>query len=73
MNIQQGIQAVVDGADLAVEDAAGVMRQIMAAEATPAQFGSFVTALRDEGRNAGGDRRHGSRNAGGLAAIGPRK
>ena len=49
MNIQQGIQAVVDGADLAVEDAASVMRQIMAAEATPAQFGSFVTALRMKG------------------------
>ena len=49
MNIQQGIQAVVDGADLAVDDAASVMRQIMAAEATPAQFGSFVTALRMKG------------------------
>ena len=49
MNIQQGIQAVVEGADLAVDDAASVMRQIMAAEATPAQFGSFVTALRMKG------------------------
>ncbi len=49
MNIQQGIQAVADGADLAVADAASVMRQIMAAEATPAQFGAFVTALRMKG------------------------
>ena len=39
----------MDGADLAVDDAASVMRQIMAAEATPAQFGSFVTALRMKG------------------------
>ncbi len=49
MNIQQGIQAVVEGEDLSVGDAAGVMRQIMAAEATPAQFGAFVTALRMKG------------------------
>ena len=49
MNIQQGIQAVAEREDLSVEDAAGVMRQIMAAEATPAQFGAFVTALRMKG------------------------
>lgn len=49
MDIRQGIQAVVEGADLAQEDAADVMREIMSGEATPAQFGSFVTALRMKG------------------------
>lgn len=50
MNIKQGIQAVVDGgADLSQEEAADVMRQIMSGDATPAQFGAFVTALRMKG------------------------
>lgn len=50
MDIKQGIQAIVDnGADLSQEQAADVMRQIMSGEATPAQFGAFVTALRMKG------------------------
>ena len=49
MNIQQGIQAVVDGNELSQEDASAVMSQIMSGEATPAQFGAFVTALRMKG------------------------
>lgn len=49
MNIQEGIQAVVDGIDLSQEDAAGVMSQIMGGEATEAQFGAFVTGLRMKG------------------------
>ncbi len=50
MNIKQGIQAIVDdGADLSQEEAADVMREIMSGEATPAQFGAFVTALRMKG------------------------
>lgn len=49
LDIKQGIQAVVDGADLSQDDAADVMRQIMSGEATPAQFGAFVTALRMKG------------------------
>lgn len=49
MDIKQGIQAVVEGANLSQSDAADVMRQIMAGEATPAQFGAFVTALRMKG------------------------
>ena len=52
MNIQQGIQAVVDGVNLSQEDAAGVMSQIMGGEATEAQFGAFVTALRMKGETA---------------------
>lgn len=49
MNIQQGIQTLVDGNDLSQQDAAAVMSQIMSGEATPAQFGAFVTALRIKG------------------------
>ena len=49
MNIQQGIQAAVDNTDLSQSEAADVMAQIMGGEATEAQFGSFVTALRMKG------------------------
>ena len=49
MNIQQGIQAAVDGVDLTQSEAANVMAQIMGGEATEAQFGAFVTALRMKG------------------------
>jgi anthranilate phosphoribosyltransferase len=49
MDIKQGIQAVVEGQNLSMDDAASVMQQIMAGEATPAQFGAFVTALRMKG------------------------
>ncbi len=50
MDIKQGIQAIVDGgADLSQDEAADVMRQIMSGDATPAQFGAFVTALRMKG------------------------
>lgn len=49
MDIKQGIQAVVDGTDLSQGDAADVMRQIMSGDATPAQFGAFVTGLRMKG------------------------
>ncbi|MEX0762753.1 MAG: anthranilate phosphoribosyltransferase [Dehalococcoidia bacterium] len=49
MNIQQAIQAVVECRDLSVDDAAAAMSQIMDGEATPAQFGAFVTALRMKG------------------------
>ena len=49
MNIQQGIQTAVDNIDLSQSEAADVMAQIMGGEATEAQFGSFVTALRMKG------------------------
>ena len=49
MNIQQAIQAAVDGVDLSQQDAADAMRSIMSGDATPAQFGAFVTALRMKG------------------------
>ncbi|MFH1560584.1 MAG: anthranilate phosphoribosyltransferase [Chloroflexota bacterium] len=50
--IQQAISTLVTGQDLSAEDAAQVMEEIMTGEATPAQFGAFVTALRLKGETA---------------------
>ena len=47
--IKEAIDLLVKGQSLDMEQAAGVMNQIMEGEATPAQFGSFVTALRLKG------------------------
>ena len=47
--IRDAIVKLVDGCDLSEEEAAGCMEQIMSAEATPAQFGAFVVALRLKG------------------------
>ena len=47
--IREAIAQVVSGKSLSMEDAAGVMDEIMSGEATPAQFGAFVTALRMKG------------------------
>ena len=47
--IQQSIGRVVEGKSLGLEEAAQVMEEIMGGEATPAQFGAFVTALRLKG------------------------
>lgn len=52
MDIKEAITQVVEGRDLAVDDAADVMRQIMGGEASPAQFGAFVTGLRMKGETA---------------------
>ena len=47
--IKEAIQALVAGRSLTTEEAASVMEEIMQGEATPAQFGAFVTALRLKG------------------------
>jgi len=47
--IKEAIQSLISGRSLAVEEAASVMEEIMQGEATPAQFGAFVTALRLKG------------------------
>lgn len=47
--IQDAIQAVVEGQDLTSDQAAAAMDEIMSGEATPAQFGALVSALRMKG------------------------
>ena len=47
--IREAIDALVAGESLSTERAADVMNEIMSGEATPAQFGAFVTALRLKG------------------------
>jgi anthranilate phosphoribosyltransferase len=47
--IKEAIGKLVEGGSLSEEEAAAVMGEIMTGEATPAQFGAFVTALRLKG------------------------
>ena len=47
--IQTAIQTLLDGHDLRREEAREVMGEIMAGEATPAQIGGFLVALRAKG------------------------
>jgi len=47
--IKEAITALVSGRSLTADEAAQVMEEIMQGEATPAQFGAFVTALRLKG------------------------
>ena len=47
--IREAISTVTEGGSLTEEQAAQVMDEIMSGEATPAQFGAFVTALRIKG------------------------
>ena len=47
--IQEAIQALVDGRDLTERQASSSMDEIMTGGATPAQIGSFITALRMKG------------------------
>lgn len=49
MNLQQAIAAVIDKRDLSEADMSSVMRLIMTGEATPAQIGGFLVALRMKG------------------------
>ena len=50
--IREAIGAVVSGASLTQEEAVGVMEEIMSGEATPAQIGAYVTALRLKGETS---------------------
>ena len=50
--IRHAIEAVVDGGDLSMDQAAAAMDEIMSGEATTAQFGALVTALRIKGETA---------------------
>ncbi len=49
MPIKTAINKVMNGESLTIEEAEEVMSQIMAGEATPAQIGSYLTALRMKG------------------------
>jgi anthranilate phosphoribosyltransferase len=50
--IQQALARILDGHDLTRDEARGVMDTIMAGEATPAQIGGFLVALRFKGETA---------------------
>ena len=52
MTIQQAIQALLDGRSLDRAQARAVMTQVMQGEATPAQIGGFLVALRLKGETA---------------------
>ncbi len=47
--IRQGIQKLIDGANLSFEEAQGIMREVMSGEATNAQIAAFLAALRIKG------------------------
>jgi anthranilate phosphoribosyltransferase len=49
--IQEAIRALVDGGGLTGPQAAGALETILAGEATPAQIGAFLTALRLRGES----------------------
>lgn len=49
MTIKEAIARLVDGLDLSEAEAEAVMDEIMEGQATPAQIGSFLTALRLKG------------------------
>ena len=47
--IREAIDVLVEGQSLSQTQSAQVMEEIMTGEATPSQFGAFVTALRLKG------------------------
>ena len=49
MNIQEAIAVIIEGQNLTEAQTTAVMRTIMEGETTPAQIGSFLTALRIKG------------------------
>ena len=50
--IREAIEQLIGSQSLTMEDASAVMREIMEGEATPAQLGAFLTALRIKGETA---------------------
>jgi len=52
MLMKDAISVVIDGRNLTNSEAAGVMDEIMSGQATPAQMGGFLTALRLKGETA---------------------
>jgi len=52
VNVQQALAQLLDGHDLSRDAARAVMNEIMGGEATPAQIGGFLVALRLKGETA---------------------
>jgi anthranilate phosphoribosyltransferase len=52
MNVQQALARLLDGHDLSRADARAVMNEVMAGEATAAQIGGLLVALRLKGETA---------------------
>jgi anthranilate phosphoribosyltransferase len=52
MNVQEALARLLDGHDLSRDQARAVMNEIMGGEATPAQIGGFLVALRLKGETA---------------------
>ncbi len=50
--IKEAISKIVERADLSMAETEGVMAEIMGGQATPAQIGAFLTALRIKGETA---------------------
>lgn len=51
MNIQSALKIVIEHRDLTIAEMSSVMRSIMTGEATPAQIGGFLIALRMKGES----------------------
>ena len=49
MDLQKAVVALVEPRDLTREEMAGVMRQVMSGDATDAQIGALLVALRIKG------------------------
>ncbi len=52
MNIQEALAEIVEGHNLSQQDTAAVFHIIMSGEATPAQIGAFLAAIRVKGETA---------------------
>jgi anthranilate phosphoribosyltransferase len=52
VTIQEALARLLDGRDLSRDDARAVMEEVMRGEATPAQIGGFLVALRLKGETA---------------------
>jgi len=52
MTMQQALARLLDGRDLSRDEARAVMNEVMEGEATPAQIGGFLVALRLKGETA---------------------
>jgi anthranilate phosphoribosyltransferase len=52
MSVQKAIARLLDGHDLSREEARAVMNEVMSGEATPAQIGGLLVALRLKGETA---------------------